>query len=155
MLLHIVVNGNHTDMHTVHFYEKPGCINNTKQKKLLAEAGYEVVAHDLLGEPWTKERLAEFFNGMPVAERFNRSAPRIASGELAPEAFTDEEAYQLMLEEPILIRRPLIQIGERRLVGFEQERINQAISVSWDETATGSLEACPRDKGDACNNPEK
>jgi hypothetical protein len=30
-------------MATVHFYEKPGCINNTRQKKILAAAGHEVL----------------------------------------------------------------------------------------------------------------
>lgn len=35
-------------MATVIFYEKPGCINNTKQKARLLAAGHEVQAHNLL-----------------------------------------------------------------------------------------------------------
>jgi nitrogenase-associated protein len=58
------------------FYEKPGCGNNTKQKVLLAAAGHEVIARNLLTEPWTQERLLEFFGARPVAEWFNRAAPR-------------------------------------------------------------------------------
>jgi len=67
------------------FYEKPGCGNNTKQKALLAAAGHEVVARNLLAEPWTHERLLEFFGKRPVADWFNRAAPRVKDGEIVPE----------------------------------------------------------------------
>jgi len=48
-------------MATVTFYEKPGCINNTRQKKLLAAAGHQVVALNLLTEAWQPDRLRPFF----------------------------------------------------------------------------------------------
>ena len=47
-------------MATVTFYEKPGCSNNTRQKKLLAAAGHQVVAKDILTETWQAERLRAF-----------------------------------------------------------------------------------------------
>jgi hypothetical protein len=37
-------------MATITFYEKPGCINNTRQKKLIAAAGHQVIAKNLLTE---------------------------------------------------------------------------------------------------------
>jgi flavorubredoxin len=36
-------------MATVTFYEKPSCANNTRQKKLLTEAGHTVIAKSKLG----------------------------------------------------------------------------------------------------------
>lgn len=138
-------------MLTIRFFEKPGCINNTKQKKLLSDAGYEVDARSLLEEPWTRERLAEYFSGLPVAEWFNRSAPMITGGQVVPEILDEEQAYSLMLEEPLLIRRPLMAIGEHRLVGFEADKINQVLALSWDESETGSLESCPRYIGTRCD----
>lgn len=137
-------------MTTIRFFEKPGCINNTKQKKLLVQAGYDVEARNLLTEPWTRDRLESFFSGMPVAERFNRSAPSISSGQVVPEVLDEEDAYSLMLQEPLLIRRPLMEIGEYRLVGFESEKVNQILALSWDESKTGALENCPRYIGEAC-----
>ena len=53
-------------MATVTFYEKPGCINNTRQKKLLAAAGHQVEVKNLLTEAWQAERLRAFFGDMPV-----------------------------------------------------------------------------------------
>ena len=61
------------------FYEKPGCATNRKQKLLLAEAGHEVSARNLLTEPWTAERLRGFFGDTPVDGWFN---PNAAQGEI-------------------------------------------------------------------------
>jgi nitrogenase-associated protein len=133
------------------FYEKPGCINNTKQKRLLTEAGYQVKAKDLLAEPWTRESLAPYFAGVALAERFNQSAPQVKSGEVVPQLLDEEEAFALMLEEPLLIRRPLMKIGEHYLLGFEVDKLNQVLALAWDEEAHGDLESCPRYIGHACD----
>ncbi len=141
-------------MTTIRFYEKPGCINNTKQKNLLQEAGYEVDARNLITEPWTEERLLSFFIGLPVAEWFNRSAPQVKDGQVVPELLTSEQAVELMLQEPLLIRRPLMAIGGTHLVGFEIDKVNQALALSWSENEQGELERCPRYVGHSCSDQE-
>ncbi len=57
-------------------YEKPGCTGNLRQKHLLEDAGHTVLARNLFAEAWTNERLRGFFGARPVAEWFNRNAPR-------------------------------------------------------------------------------
>lgn len=116
-------------MARVIFYEKPGCKGGTRQKVLLTAAGHEVVPQSLLAEPWTAERLRSFFGDRPVAEWFNKSAPRVKSGEVVPEKLDADTALSLMLQDPLLIRRPLIQVGDRREVGFEVETIDAWIGL--------------------------
>src|SRR5512146_3415182 len=101
-------------MARITFYEKPGCGNNTRQKALLAAAGHEVIALNLLSQAWTAESLLAFFGSRPVADWFNRAAPRIKSGEIIPEQLDASTALQLMLHEPLLIRRPLIEAEGRK-----------------------------------------
>ncbi|MBC1235591.1 ArsC/Spx/MgsR family protein [Nostoc sp. 2RC] len=116
-------------MARVIFYSKPGCQGGTKQKVLLTAAGHEVIAYDLLTEPWTVERLRSFFGDRPVAEWFNRSSPRVKSGEIVPEKIDAQTALILMLRDPLLIRRPLLQVGDRREVGFDVEKIDAWIGL--------------------------
>lgn len=71
-------------MATVNFYEKPGCINHTRQKALLQASGHQVIAHNLLVEPWTPERLYPFVAGLPVAQWFNTTARAITTGLVVP-----------------------------------------------------------------------
>lgn len=128
-------------MATVIFYEKPGCGNNTRQKALLAAAGHVIVARNLLTEPWTAERLLEFFGQRPVAEWLNRAAPRVKSGEIVPEELTAQTALELLLQDTLLIRRPLIEANGHRETGFDQERIQNWIGLT---PSTTNLESCPR-----------
>jgi nitrogenase-associated protein len=116
-------------MARVIFYGKPGCKGGVKQKVLLTAAGHEVIPYNLLTEPWTVERLRSFFGDRPVVEWFNRSAPRIKSGEVVPEKLDAQTALTLMLQDPILIRRPLIEVGDRREVSFDVEKIDAWIGL--------------------------
>jgi len=134
-------------MATVYFYEKPGCINNTRQKKLLTAAGHQVVALNLLTEPWQKDRLRAFFGELAVRDWFNVSAPAIKLGEIEPDKLTEQEALALMLENPLLIRRPLMQVGDNLMVGFDQQAVDDWIGLEEIEMAGDTnrdIESCPR-----------
>jgi nitrogenase-associated protein len=124
------------------FYEKPGCANNTKQKMILAAAGHTVWAKSLLAEAWTAERLLTFFGTRPVAEWFNRAAPKVKSGEVVPEQIHAEKALEMMLAEPMLIRRPLIAANGRFEIGFEPAVIESWLGLT--NKLQNNLEACAK-----------
>jgi nitrogenase-associated protein len=134
-------------MTTVIFYEKPGCVNNTRQKMLLAAAGHTVLAKNLLTENWKQERLLSFFGSLPVAEWFNRAAPKVKSGEIVPEALSAETALALLQADPLLIRRPLIETEDRRVVGFDAVVIDAWLGLK--ASPSEDLERCPS-AGESC-----
>ncbi|MDD2686529.1 MAG: hypothetical protein PHY62_10250 [Gallionella sp.] len=125
------------------FYEKPGCGNNTKQKVWLAASGHTVLAKNLLLEKWTPARLRQFFGGMPVTEWFNPSAPRVKSGEVDPALQDEASALALMMSEPLLIRRPLMDIdGVIFCAGFDADAVHAWIGLN-DAKPKGDIENCP------------
>ena len=130
-------------MATVTFYEKPGCINNTRQKKLLEAAGHLVVARNLLAEAWRTDLLRPFFGELAVRDWFNYSAPAIKYGEIEPNKLTEPEALALMVENPLLIRRPLMQAGDSLMAGFDQLAVDNWIGLQKNEV-NQELESCPR-----------
>lgn len=130
-------------MAEVIFYEKPGCINNTKQKRLLTFAGHLVVARNLLTEAWSSERLQPFFSSLPVSEWFNRSAPQVTGGKIDPDSVTADEAIRLIIAEPLLIRRPLMVIDGQPVVGFDAAALNHQFSLGLDD-GERDLESCPK-----------
>lgn len=129
-------------MAVVTFYEKPGCKGNLRQKTLLAAAGHTVQAKSLKAEPWTAERLLAFLGPLPVAAWFNRSAPAVKSGEIVPENLGFEHALRLLLENPLLIRRPLMEVGEERMVGFDTAAVDTWLGLKGAELPAGNIEAC-------------
>jgi len=124
----------------IHFYEKPGCINNTKQKKLLEQHGHRIEAHSLLEQRWNATTLRLFFNDMPVDEWFNMAAPRVKSGEIVPADFDEDSALQAMIQDPLLIRRPLIDAHGELACGFDNALVKSLIGENTD---ISNLLSCP------------
>lgn len=136
------------------FYEKPGCLTNKRQKALLEEHGCRLEVRNLLTEPWTRERLLEFFGDRPVGEWFNRAAPRIRDGDVDPENLDRDSALALMLEEPLLIRRPLLDTPFGKTAGFDNPAILAALGIRTEATEKrhqdcarpANLTGCPEPK---------
>lgn len=129
-------------MAVVTFYEKPGCKGNLRQKTLLAAAGHTVQAKSMKAEAWTADRLLAFLGKLPVSTWFNPAAPAIKSGNIVPENISFEHALQLLLENPLLIRRPLMEVGDERLVGFDIAAVDAWIGLKNVELPEGNFEAC-------------
>ena len=125
------------------FWEKPGCQGNARQKAILAASGHQLEVRNLLTEPWTAPRLASFFGTRPVAEWFNPTNPRVKSGEVCPVTTTREQALQLMLEEPLLIVRPLLQVGWERLAGFDVQQVHNWIGLELASVGERDPKNCP------------
>ncbi|MDJ0727066.1 MAG: ArsC/Spx/MgsR family protein [Prochloraceae cyanobacterium] len=125
------------------FYEKPGCGGNKRQKATLTAAGHEIEARNLLTQPWTAATLRPFFGDLPVKEWFNQSAPKIKSQELDISELNETEALNLMLAEPLLIRRPLLEIEGIYKVGFNLKEIDAWIGLNLENT-NQDIESCPK-----------
>ncbi|MFW9596402.1 MAG: ArsC/Spx/MgsR family protein, partial [Paludibacter sp.] len=98
--------------------------------------------HSLLTEPWTPETLRPFFGDTDVNEWFNPSAPRIKSGEIEPSDFDEDTAIEAMLEEPLLIRRPLIDAESELAAGFD----NAVVRMLLGNTDLSAVQSCPNIK---------
>lgn len=127
-------------MAIVTFYEKPGCGTNARQRLALSNAGHTLEVRSLLTEPWTAERLRGFFGDTPVAAWFNPAAPKVKSGAVDPSAVDAETAIALMLAEPLLIRRPLVETESGRCAGFDREPVLSLLGPS--DPAARPLEGC-------------
>jgi arsenate reductase (glutaredoxin) len=150
-------------MANITFFEKPGCRNNREQKEWLQLAGHSIDSIDLLKHPWNRDELKLFLGGKPVSECFNPAAPDVRDGRIDPSAFSEDEALELMVNQPLLIRRPLMIVNGRYLQGFDTALLRTIISL---EPVPGAeqvverlrmldLNACPNPAGDICGNTKE
>ncbi len=114
-------------MRLVVFYEKPFCAANAKQKQILRESGCTLIERNLLEHGLDRESLKSFLSEMPVADWFNPAAPAIKNGTITPLALAEEEAMDLLMGDPILIRRPLMIIGTEKLCGFDSAKVSEVL----------------------------
>lgn len=130
------------------FYEKTGCSGNARQKALLRKHGISLDVRSLLDTRWTQETLEAFFEGLTPKEMLNPFAPQLRDGTFKLEDYTKESLIEKMLELPILIRRPLLQIGEVKLCGFDIANLNSLLHVKM--PVSENINTCL--SSDSCNN---
>jgi nitrogenase-associated protein len=133
-------------MSSVLFFEKPGCLSNGRQKALLRSLGHHLRVRNLLSEPWTAERLRPFFGALPVSDWFNPTAPRIKQREVVPATLDETTALALMIDDPLLIRRPLIESEYGCGCGFEPGPLLEALGVMLPDGE--DLQSCSRNGPD-------
>lgn len=136
-------------MATVIFWEKPGCQGNARQKDILLASGHELQVRDLLSEPWSEEHLALFFGNRPVTQWFNRTNPQVKAGKIVPEEVSREQALVMMVAEPLLIVRPLMQVGEERMAGFDTAQVHNWLGLNLDSVGERDPQNCPCVSGPA------
>ena len=137
-------------MNIVIFYEKPGCLTNEKQKNAFRDSGYKIIERDLLNHGMSEKELYEFIKNMPVTKWFNPNAPQIKNGEIIPVDLSEKEALTLVTKNPILLRRPLMIIGNKKLCGFNQwfmeksfkVKLNTKVSNQCARKAGGTEKSC-------------
>ena len=128
-------------MAEVIFYEKSGCSGNQRQKATLEAAGHTVHSCDLRSVPWSKEKLFAFFDGLPISEWFNPSAPAIKQGAIDPAKLEADAAMEFLLANPLLIRRPLMEVDGTRMVGFDTATVDFWIGLGSFRNESG-LDGC-------------
>lgn len=130
------------------FYEKTGCSGNARQKALLKEHGVSLEVRSILETAWDKASLEAFFEGLSPKEMINPFAPQLKDGTLNLEDYTKESLIEAMIKTPILIRRPLLQIGEVKLCGFDILKLNTLLKISM--PTPENINTCL--SSDSCNN---
>lgn len=130
------------------FYEKTGCSGNAKQKELLKSHNISFSVKSLLDTSWSKETLSEFFKGLEVIDIFNPFAPQIRDKEIDINTLSKDEAITLMIKNPILIKRPLLDINGVKVCGFDIEKINELLNTNIDTKK--KLNSCS--SSDSCTN---
>ncbi|AHJ11982.1 ArsC-like thioredoxin [Sulfurospirillum multivorans DSM 12446] len=137
-----------TTPNQVIFYEKTGCSGNARQKALLKEHGVIFEVRSLLDTRWDVQTLNAFFEGLSLKEMLNPFAPQLKDGTFKVDDYTKESLIEKMVQEPILIRRPLMQIGTVKLCGFDIPKLNSLLHVKM--PIPQNINACL--SSDACNN---
>ena len=116
---------------SVLFIEYPKCTTCKKAKKWLDEHGVVYTDRHIVEENPTAEELAAWQqrSGLPVRRFFNTSGMKYR--ELGVKVkldagMTDEEAFELLATDGMLVKRPLVVTDTAILVGFKE--------ASWEET---------------------
>ncbi len=86
---------------------------------MLAHQGLPVESRDIFRQPLSRDEILALIGRTPAYELFSWRSPTARARGLRPGTLSDDELIDLMLEDPRLIRRPLIDAGDRLIVGAD------------------------------------
>jgi arsenate reductase (glutaredoxin) len=97
--------------------------------RLLRESGIPFEKVNYYAAPLTKKKLRELLAKMKIAPRelLRTSEPIYRELGLAKDEFTDAEIISLMVEYPDLIQRPIVERGDRAVLGRPTENVKQLL----------------------------
>lgn len=97
--------------------------------KLLRESGVPFEKVNYYVEPLTKKKLTELVRklGMKPRELLRKSEPVYKELGLADGEFSDSELIALMVEHPDLLQRPIVERGDRAVLGRPTENVKELL----------------------------
>ena len=90
--------------------------------------GVVMEERDFFDDRFTEEELRRLIGDRPASEFFSWNSPSFKKLGLRREDLTYDELIRLMAEEPRLVRRPLIQVGDDLIVGTDKTSMERAFS---------------------------
>lgn len=94
---------------------------------MLSQKGVELEERDFFAQRLSEEELRNLLGGRSPRDLFASRSPSVKRLGLEPEKLTEQEMVNLMLQEPRLVRRPIVKVGERLLVGGGLRELEQAV----------------------------
>jgi arsenate reductase (glutaredoxin) len=97
--------------------------------KLLRESGVPFEKVNYYVEPLSKKKLTELIRKLKLRPRdlLRKSEPVYKELGLANADFSDNELIALMVEHPDLLQRPIVERGDRAVLGRPTENVKELL----------------------------
>ena len=114
---------------TITVYEKPTCTKCREMDRFLRESGVDFSKVNYYLEPLSKKKLKELIGKMKITPRdlLRKSEPIYRELGLGKGEFSDDEIVSLMAEHPDLIQRPIVERGDRAVLGRPTENVQELL----------------------------
>ena len=110
-------------------YQKPTCTTCRQVHAALKESGVDFDAVDYYVDPIPKEKLLELLRKMKMTARelLRAKEPVYRTLRIAERYLSDDEIVDLMVKNPDLIQRPIVEKGSRAILARPAERLKEIL----------------------------
>ena len=106
-------------------YEKPTCTTCRKVNKLLEGKGIDLNKVNYYIEPFTEQKLKSLLKKMNMtAAELLRKREKSAKS-INVKKVTEKNIIKMMIKNPDLIERPIIEMGNKAILARPPEKINE------------------------------
>jgi len=110
-------------------YQKPTCTTCRQVHAALVESGVDFDAVDYYVDPIPRKKLLDLLRKMrmPPRELLRKKEPVYKTLRIAESDLTDDEIVDLMVENPDLIQRPIVEKGARAILARPADRLKEIL----------------------------
>ncbi len=108
-------------------YGVPTCQKIRKTKALLEELHVDYQFVNVKKNPIPENELRTIVNQLGLEKVVNSKGPTYRKLGLKNQNLSDEQLFQILLNEQGMITRPLIKKGDQYWIGFDEEGIKQFV----------------------------
>ena len=110
-------------------YQKPACSTCRQVYRTLKEGGVDFDAVNYYLEPIPKKKLKELLKKMNLkaSELLRTKEPMYKELELDKKKLSENELIDVMIQNPDLIQRPIVEKGSKAILARPTERIKEIL----------------------------
>jgi arsenate reductase/regulatory protein spx len=90
-------------------------------KAELSQKGVELDERDFFQDGFTEDELRALIGERPVSGYFSYNSPSFRKMGLDRDQISDDQLLKMMVDEPRLVRRPLIHSGDELVIGTDKK----------------------------------
>ena len=87
--------------------------------------GVELEERDFFADPFTEVEIRELIGERDPADFFSWNSPSFKKMGLKREDLTGDRLIEMMIEEPRLVRRPLVRLADELIVGTDRKAMSR------------------------------
>ena len=85
----------------------------------------ELEERDFFADPFTEAEIRELIGERDPADYFSWNSPSFKKMTLKREDLTGDRLFEMMVEEPRLVRRPLVRFADELIVGTDKKAMSR------------------------------
>lgn len=110
-------------------YQKPTCTTCRQVYAALRDAGVDFDAVDYFLDPIPRVKLKQLLRkmGIPARDLLRTKEPQYKALQLGDRDLSEDQLIDLMVENPDLIQRPIVEKGDRAILARPAERLHEIL----------------------------
>ncbi len=114
-------------MQKITVYEKPTCTTCRSVSKILIENGVDFDKVNYYVKPFLKTKLKSLLKKMDLtpAELLRKNESAFKELDIKNKNYNDDQLIDLMISNPDLVQRPIVEIGDKAILARPAEKIKE------------------------------
>ncbi len=108
-------------------YEKPACTTCRNVSKILTETGVDFNKINYYIKPFTRTKLKTLLKKMNMkpSELLRKNEDAYKELDIKNKKYSEEEILNLMIKNPDLVQRPIIEKGDKAILARPPEKVRE------------------------------